>query len=210
VATPHCVLITWALMMEGGIQVNSRGERFSNEHQGYSEQCLPVLAQPGGCAWNLYDERRHRLGMQFPDYRQAEALGAIRRASDVAGLAQATGLPRDALERTLAECARFAAGLAADPFGRDFRGKPSLVAPYYAVRVTGALFHTQGGLEIDEEARVLDRDGKPLPNLFAGGGAARGLSGSQVWGYLSGNGLLSAVVLGALAGRAAARHSRGD
>ena len=204
VATPHGVLITWALMMEGAIQVNCRGERFSNEQQGYSEQCLPVLAQPGGCAWNLYDERLHQLGMQFPDYRQADALGAIRRANDVAGLAQATGLPRDALQHTLAECSRYAAGLVSDQFGRDFRAQPTLVPPYYAVKVTGALFHTQGGLAIDEQARVLDREGRPLPNLFAGGGAARGLSGSQVWGYLSGNGLLSAVVLGALAGRAAA------
>jgi fumarate reductase flavoprotein subunit len=207
VAMPHGVLVTWALMMEGGIQVNARGERFSNEHQGYSEQCLPVLAQPGGYAWNLYDHRLHRLGMEFPDYRQAESLGAIRRAEDPAGLAQATGLPREALERTLAECARYAAGRAVDPFGRDFNAKPALTPPYYAVKVTGALFHTQGGLAVDAEARVVDADGKPLPNLFAGGGAARGLSGSQVWGYLSGNGLLSAVALGALAGRAAARGS---
>jgi fumarate reductase flavoprotein subunit len=205
VATPHGVLITWALMMEGGIQVNCRGERFSNEHQGYSEQCLPVLAQPGGFAWNIYDERLHRLGMEFPDYRQAEAHGAIRNAADLAALAQATDLPREALGRTLAECARCAAGLASDPFGRDFRTKPALAAPYYAVKVTGALFHTQGGLAIDEQARVLDRERKPLPNLYAGGGAARGLSGSRVWGYLSGNGLLSALVLGALAGRNAAR-----
>jgi fumarate reductase flavoprotein subunit len=204
VATPHGVLITWALMMEGAIQVNCRAERFSNEQQGYSEQCLPVLAQPGGCAWNLYDERLHRLGMQFPDYRQAEALGAIRRAEDVAGLAQAAGLPREALQRTLAECSRYAAGLAADSFGRDFRAKPALNPPYYAVKVTGALFHTQGGLATDAEARVLDPEARPLPNLFAGGGAARGLSGSQGWGYLSGNGLLSAVVLGAIAGRNAA------
>ncbi len=208
VATPLGVLITWALMMEGGIQINSRGERFSNEQQGYSEQCLPVLAQPGACAWNLYDERLHRLGMQFPDYRQAEAIGAVRRADDVAGLAQATGLPREALERTLAECARFAAGRAVDPFGRDFRARPALAAPYYAVKVTGALFHTQGGLAIDAEARVVGGEGEPLPNLCAGGGAARGLSGAQVWGYLSGNGLLSAVVLGALAGRSAARAAR--
>lgn len=207
VATPHGVLVTWALMMEGGIQVNARGERFSNEHQGYSEQCLPVLAQPGAYAWNVYDHRLHRLGMEFPDYRQAESLGAIRRAEDLAGFAQATGLPRDALERTLAECARNAAGRAADPFGRDFSAKPALTPPYYAVKVTGALFHTQGGLAIDAEARVVDAEGKPLPNLFAGGGAARGLSGSQVWGYLSGNGLLGAVALGALAGRAAARGS---
>ena len=45
VATPHGILITWALMTEGGIQVNERGERFSNEHLGYSE-ALPAGAAP--------------------------------------------------------------------------------------------------------------------------------------------------------------------
>ena len=66
------------------------------------------------------------------------------------------------------------------------------------------LFHTQGGLVIDENARVLRADGTPLPNLFAGGDAACGLSGPDVEGYLSGNGLLTAVTLGRIAGRAAA------
>jgi fumarate reductase flavoprotein subunit len=75
------------------------------------------------------------------------------------------------------------------------------------VKVTGALFHTQGGLVVDEQARVLDAKGQPLPNLFAGGGAARGISGAHVWGYLSGNGLLSAVALGRIAGRNAAALS---
>lgn len=87
-------------------------------------------------------------------------------------------------------------------FGRDFTSKPALQVPYYAVKVTGALFHTQGGLAIDTNARVLKPDGTPFPNLYAGGGAARGLSGAHVWGYLSGNGLLSAVTLG----RIAAQH----
>ena len=205
VATPHGILITWALMMEGGIQVNAHGLRFSNEHAGYSEQCLPVIAQPGGVAWNVYDERLHRLGMEFPDYRQAESLGAIRSAPDARALALATGLPPDALELTLADVTGFAGGHAVDPFERDFTAKPQLSPPYYAVKVTGALFHTQGGLAVDARARVLDTNGRPLPNLLAGGGAACGLSGSQVWGYLSGNGLLSAVVLGRLAGIEAAR-----
>jgi fumarate reductase flavoprotein subunit len=86
VATPHGILITWALMMEGGIQVNSRGVRFSNEHQGYSEQCLEVLRQPGGFAWNVYDERLHHVGMGFPDYQEAVAAGAVRSAPDIEGL----------------------------------------------------------------------------------------------------------------------------
>ncbi|MCL6499012.1 MAG: FAD-binding protein [Firmicutes bacterium] len=50
VATPHGVLITWALMMQGAIQVNARGERFANEHDGYSEAAVRVLRQPGKLA----------------------------------------------------------------------------------------------------------------------------------------------------------------
>ena len=71
--------------------------------------------------------------------------------------------------------------------------------------MTGALFHTQGGLAIDTRARVLQRNGKPFPNLFAAGGAAVGVSGSQASGYLSGNGLLTATVFGRIAGTSAAK-----
>ena len=46
--------------------------------------------------------------------------------------------------------------------------------------------------------------GQPFPNLLAAGGAARGVSGDAVWGYLSGNGLLSAVAGGYIAAHTAA------
>jgi fumarate reductase flavoprotein subunit len=206
VAAPHGILVTWALMSEGGFQVNREGRRFSNEHRGYSEQAVDVLAQPDGIAFDVYDERLHHLALQFEDYRTAEAHGAVRRAATIEGLAEALGLPAAALAATFAEMAEMAAGRRADPFGRDFTGKPTLVPPYYGVRVTGALFHTQGGLAVDTEARVLRRDGIPLPNIWAAGGAARGVSGPAVDGYLSGNGLLAAVTLGAAAGRSAARR----
>ncbi|MCW5749513.1 MAG: FAD-dependent oxidoreductase [Alphaproteobacteria bacterium] len=208
VAVPHGILITWALMMEGGIQVNALGRRFSNEHEGYSEQSARVLAQPGGFAWNIHDARLHRLGLDFEDYRKAVSLGAVREAADLPDLAALTGLPAAALAETLAQVRAFAEGRVRDPFGRDFSSRPPLSPPYFAVRVTGALFHTQGGLVVDGEARVIGRSGAPLPNLFAAGGAACGLSGTGIDGYLSGNGLLSAVAFGYLAGRAAAALGR--
>ena len=71
--------------------------------------------------------------------------------------------------------------------------------------MTGGLLHTQGGLAVDGRARVMARDGTVIPHLFAGGGAACGVSGPAHWGYLSGNGLLSAVTLGYVAGREAAQ-----
>ncbi len=208
VATPHNILITWALMMEGGFQVNAAGQRFSDEHQGYSEQAVAVLAQPGGVAWDIYDEPRHRIALQFEDYRNAAAAGAIRSAADIRTLARSLGLPEATLEGTLAATIEAASGRQSDPFGRDFSTKPVLAAPFYGVKVTGALFHTQGGLLVDERARVLRASGAALPNLFAAGGAACGVSGPAVWGYLSGNGLLAAIGLGRIAGAAAATRCR--
>ncbi len=205
VATPHGILVTWALMMEGGIQVNRDGERFSNEHEGYSEQAVAVLAQPGGIAWDVYDERLHRLGLEFDDYRQAVGAGAVRSAASPAELAQLIGVPSTRLGSTLERCATYQRGDDIDAFGRDFTKQPALSPPLYAARVTGALFHTQGGLVVDERAAVCRSGGGVFPNLFAGGGAARGVSGPAVWGYLSGNGLLSAVTLGRIAGEEAAR-----
>ena len=55
---------------------------------------------------------------------------------------------------------------------------------------------------MNEHAYVLQKDGAPFPNLFASGGAAAGISGPADWGYLSGNGLLSAISLGRIAGLA--------
>jgi fumarate reductase flavoprotein subunit len=209
VATPSNILITWALMMEGGFQVNAAGERFSNEHEGYSEQSVVVLAQPGGVAWNIYDQRLHSLGLAFEDYRHAAAAGAIRSADTIDGLADQLGLPAMSVAASLAETQTLTATDGKrDRFGRRFSDKPPLAAPFYGAKVTGALFHTQGGVLIDDQARVLRASGDALPNLFAAGGAACGVSGPAVWGYLSGNGLLTAVGFGRIAGRSAAAAAR--
>ena len=178
---PQGALMTWAVMMEGGVQLNARGERFHDETQGYSEAAVAVLAQPGGIAWNVFGERQLALAREFPDFREAEAAGALRTAAAREGLARIIGCDAAALP---AEIARFG-------------------PPFHAVRVTGALFHTQGGLDIDAQCRVRRVDGSVFPNLLAAGGAARGVSGNAVWGYLSGNGLLGAVAGGWIAAHTA-------
>jgi fumarate reductase flavoprotein subunit len=188
-AIPHGVLITWALMTEGAIQVNAHGRRFHDEMRGYSEAAVDVLAQPGSVAWNVFDTRLLALARRFPDFVGAEAAGAVRDAADARVLARLIGCDAATLADTLAGT--------------------RLTPPYHAIRVTGALFHTQGGLDIDAQARVLRADGTPLPNLLAAGGAARGVSGNTVSGYLSGNGLLSAVAGGFIAAHTATAQLRG-
>ncbi len=204
VAHPAGILVTWATITEGGVQVNAEGRRFSNEAQGYSEQAAVVLRQPDGIAWTIFDERIAGIARQFEDFRQAEAMGTVLTADTPAELARLMKVDADALAATLAEVDRLKAEGEADDFGRSFARSAPLVPPYRAVRVTGALFHTQGGLVVDDDARVLDAQGTPLPNLYAAGGAACGVSGSKASGYLSGNGLLTAVALGRIAGTAAA------
>ncbi len=199
------MLIAWALMMEGGIQVNTGGRRFSNEYDGYSEQSVAVPAQPGAVAWCLFDTRLRDFARGFPDFRDAEEAGAILRGSVVEELAAVAHLPPRAVGETLAEVARLQAGQGTDPFGRDLTAPPRLAPPFFAVRATGALFRTQGGLMIDQTAAVRRATGDTTPNLFAGGGAACGVSGPDIAGYLSGDGLLTAVAFGALAGVSAAR-----
>ena len=192
-AVPQGALVSWALMMDGGVQINSRGERFHDETHGYSEASVKVLAQPGAIAWNVFDQQTLDLARSFPDFRDAESAGALKTCANLSALAGLISCGEAALTATLA---------ALGPNVADLHGRAvmrPLQAPYFAVKVTGALFHTQGGLDIDAQCRVLRADGTPFNTILAAGGAARGVSGNAVWGYLSGNGLLSAVAGGAIA-----------
>src|SRR5579864_7477502 len=93
VATPHNILVTWAVIMQGGIQINAEGRRFCDESRGYSEQAADVLRQPGGFAWDVFDERIAGIARQFEDFREAERAGALVTADTVEDLAQAMRVP---------------------------------------------------------------------------------------------------------------------
>ena len=165
----------------GAIVVNREGRRFADERQGYSEFARVVLAQPQGIAIAIFDQRIHDVVSPTDHFKDTIASGALRRSDTPEGLAAQFKVPlEDALRNS------------------------ALKAPYYAAAITGALAHTQGGLKVDVHARVLRPDGTPIPNLYAGGGTAAGISGDGPDGYLSGNGLLSALGLGRIAGEHAA------
>ena len=185
-AMPHGALVTWALMMEGGVQINVKGERFHNETLGYSEAAEQVVAQPDALAWCVFDQAVLQLAQGFPDFVELQQAGGVIHAEGAPDLAARLGVPVSALLESLSWPLD-----GPDTFGRHFQRR--LQGPLCAVRVTGALFHTQGGLTIDACARVCSAGGEPFPNLWAAGGAARGVSGPDVSGYLSGNGLLSAM-----------------
>jgi fumarate reductase flavoprotein subunit len=205
-ADPQQIVVPHPLLIEGGFLANAEGHRFTHELANISGMCVPVLAQPGGVAWVVFDGRRHEACVPHSvEQRQLVEVGALRRGDTWAELEQACRVPEGtfAAENAAIDTARSSG--TEDRFGRSFAGLAPLAPPYYAVRVTGALFHTQGGLQVDDGARVLRPDGRPLPNITAGGGAARSISGPAVTGYLPAVGLCMAVTLGRLAGASAAR-----
>lgn len=191
---------TYGIIMEGGVLLNEDGERFGDETQGYSEYAVEVLKQPGGEAYKLFDGRifDHFAG-KFEDFDEAVRLDAYVRGEDLASLGEELGFDGEGARATLDAYNEAAAAGGPDEFGREDGLKP-LEPPFYGAKVTGALFHTQGGLVVDEHARVLRTDGSPVENLYAGGGTACGISGHGADGYSSGNGLTTALGFGRLAG----------
>jgi len=204
VAYPHATLLTWVVIVNGGFQVNKQGKRFSNEYTGYSDHAIEVLNQEDKIAIEIFDERIYQSVLGFEDFKQCIETGAVKRAETIEELAEMFQLPPEEVRKTLKSYNIAAEDKGEDPMGRqNFQGP--LRPPYYGVRVTGALFHTQGGLKVNEKAQVLKPDGSPILNLYAGGGVAVGVSGSGVKGYSSANGLLAATVLGKIAGEEAAK-----
>jgi len=183
----------------GAVIVNRLGERFAREDQGYSEFARHVLAQPGQTAVAIFDQRMVDVVARLDHWKDTVASGAVKSAPTLEELAALFKLPQAAVEHSFAQCR----GDSPDPFGRARLPVPA-EGPFHGAVITGAMVHTQGGLVVDICARVRRPDGSTIPNLYAGGGSAAGLSGDRPEGYLSGNGLLSAYGLGLIAGDHAA------
>lgn len=201
-AHPHGTLLTWGVIIQGGFLVNQSGQRFGNENEGYSGFAVQVLGQPQGLAFAIFDEPIYLALVGFADFAALVETGGIRKADSIEELAGMLDIDGGKLSQTLHKYAEAARG------GQDEFGRPDIVRslspPYCGVQVTAALFHTQGGVCVDRNARVLRSDGSPIPQLYAGGGVAAGISGSGASGYLAGNGLLAALGLGRIAGEHAA------
>ena len=109
----------------------------------------------------------------------------IFRADTLDALARKIHVPADALQRTVNNMNEYAKSGVDPEFGRggnvydqmfgDANVKPNPClgpighAPYYAVAINLGDLGTKGGLKADARARVLDTNGRPIPNLYAAG-----------------------------------------
>lgn len=207
VAYPHGSLLTWTSIEKGGFILGDDGRRFGDESAGYSGFAEDVLAR-GGPVWAVFDTRiRDDAALHEEEFAELISIGGVRECASGREVAGAIGVEESVIEETLAEYGSAAIGERADRFGRTEFGRAPLEPPYAVVQAVPGLFHSQGGLDVDDEARVRRADGSVVPGLYAVGGVAAGISGrTGARGYSSGSGLLSALGLGWLAGRTAAAY----
>jgi fumarate reductase flavoprotein subunit len=199
------------LLAAAGVLVDAEGLRFVDEGRG-PHAMSNALARHGDClATVVFDDAMwNEAGREFfcpPNPNLVKAGGTLHRADDLDALAALAGLPAAALRRTIeAHDAAVAAGtiglLTPPRSARKHAPRPFATPPYYAAPVCAAITHTMGGVAVDDEARVLGVDDRPIAGLYAAGATCGGLEGGPEAAYLGG--LVMAVVFGLLAAETAA------
>jgi fumarate reductase flavoprotein subunit len=184
-------LVGWTTIMQGGFIVNLDGSRFGDESAGYSEYAAILNEERGNAGWIIIDKEIDAGSMLFKEYEITAASGAIFWAETIEELAKLISVSESNLVTEFNNATAVIRGEATDRFGRDVFEK-ELKAPFGAIKVRPALFHTQGGLHVTQDGEVIKESGGLINGLFAAGGAAVGISGHGSDGYLAGNGLLSA------------------
>jgi succinate dehydrogenase/fumarate reductase flavoprotein subunit len=218
----------------GLIAVGADGRRFTNEAVSYHEFVRAMLIAENtdkAVPARLICDRRflwkYGLGAIRPMTRNLHpfiAAGYLSEAPSIAALANRLGIDPANLEATVELHNRDARDGVDTQFGRGSNvyqrhfGDPQVTPnpclapiekpPFYSVAVYPADLGTSAGLESDANARVLDREGRPVPGLYACGADMN----SIMQGAYPGPGITigPALVFGYLAARHAAGANRAD
>ncbi|MEG1494289.1 MAG: FAD-dependent oxidoreductase [Gordonibacter sp.] len=192
-----------AMANNGGIIVNQEGNRFMSEYGGYSELSPHILAQTNRIAYLCFTDAQVAKSLKFPGWDKA---GIVKKGATATELAAAIGADAATLEKTISEY-QAALGKGEDKFNRSHL-PASFDGPYYALKITGEIRHTQGGMPTDVAGHVLRADRSLVQGLYAAGGCTEGFSCRGGAAYMSGNGLIQALVFGKIAGAAAATEDK--
>ncbi|THG96180.1 hypothetical protein EW026_g5610 [Hermanssonia centrifuga] len=173
-----------ALRGVGGLLLDNEGQRFVDELQHrdfvtgkiWENGKYPIrLILNGQASQEIEWHCKHYVGR-----------GLMKRFESGEALAKDMGLKPEVLKKTFDT---YNAGVKAkkDPFGKKFfsSGEWKMNDFFNVAIMTPVLHYTMGGLEIDPESRVVGKDGKPIPGLFAAGCVVFGrVSGDSAAAYL--------------------------
>ncbi len=183
-----------------GIVVNASGQRFLSEESYHGVLGDAIAYHQQGRAWLITDQR------SAYSLHQDNFL-PVARGSSIGDIAAQLGLPRGALQHTVAYYNRYAAN-GDDPMFHKSQAylRPLQGPPYTAwdLGVADAFFpaHTFGGLHTTVDGQVLNSFGDEIPGLYAAGRTTAGLPTAPY--IASGLSVGDCTFFGRRAGRAAA------
>ena len=194
-----------ALRGEGGLLLNGKGQRFSDElgHRDYvsgemwkqkEQKQWPIRLVLNSKASNVMDfHTRHYSGRGLMKKMTGEEL------------AKEIGCGKEGLEKTFKEYNEIADGKKKDPYGKKYfhNGPFDVNDTFYVAQMEPVLHFTMGGMEINDKSEVLNHDQKPFEGLYACGELAGGVHGAN---RLGGSSLLGCVVYGRVAGASASQY----
>jgi fumarate reductase flavoprotein subunit len=195
------LLITSNVISKGGILVNAKAQRFTDEAASYEKTAVAVMKTGEPFVYEIYDENVTEQVYRIADYRKQ---GMVMEAQTLDELAQKAGLDAAALKQTVAE---YNEGIEkkSDKFGRIIFGKKLEKPPFGVIKVKPGTIMTPGGLKIDKEIRVVKKNGSVIPGLYATGEAT---GGYRAYGYIGGDSLTHCAVTGMVAGKNAAAYAK--
>ena len=159
-------LITEGLRGDGAILVNQDGKRFFDEVGTRDAVSAAEIAQPGGYAYLVIDQKMVDASSVIAGYIKK---GFTVQGESYAELAEAIGCDAATLEETMNKWNEAVANKNDAEFGRTSFANPLDTAPYYAIKVSTGVHHTMGGIKINTNTEVLDKEGNVISNLFAAG-----------------------------------------
>ncbi|KAE8149686.1 FAD binding domain-containing protein [Aspergillus avenaceus] len=194
-----------ALRGEGGLLLNSDGQRFSDElgHRDYVSGQMWKEKEKGKWPIRLVLNSKASNVLDFHT-RHYSGRGLMKKISGKE-LAKEIGCGEAALQKTFKEYNAIAEGKQKDPWGkRFFHNLPFDIDDTFHVALMEPVLHfTMGGIEINEHAQVLNSEQTPFEGLYACGELAGGVHGAN---RLGGSSLLGCVVYGRVAGDSASQH----
>jgi flavocytochrome c len=194
-----------ALRGEGGLLLNSDGERFSDElgHRDYVSGQMWKEKEKGKWPIRLVLNSKASNVLDFHT-RHYSGRGLMKKMTGKE-LVKEIGCGEAALQKTFDEYNLIADGKKKDPWNkRFFHNMPFTLDDDFHVALMEPVLHfTMGGIEIDEHAQVLNSEQKPFNGLYACGELAGGVHGAN---RLGGSSLLGCVVYGRVAGDSATQH----
>jgi len=194
-------LISEAVRGGGAILVSQAGKRFVNEMETRDKVSSAIIDLPEHYAYIIFDKQIRRENKAIEQYI---ARNLVIEAAIIADLAARLEINVDNLEASLCNYNAAVAAGEDKEFGRiTALRQPLDKAPFYAIRIAPGIHHTMGGVKIDPDSAVLDKEGDVIEGVWAAGEVTGGVHGGN---RIGGNAVADIIIFGITAGRQAASH----